>query len=72
MCSFNVRKTKHCSATPKHTFKEVILCEVARVREPVVPCDENTWENLRNVAKTATSIVCAICNGVRYVIREQP
>ena len=69
MCYFNKRKTKNCNANPKHTFKEVKLCEAARARGND-PCPEDEWANMENVMKTTTSITCAICNGLLYIIAE--
>ena len=67
MCSYNIRKTKSCKVSPRHEFKEVKYCDAAKARGNIL-CDENTWEDLEGVMRTATSIVCAVCNGLVYTI----
>lgn len=67
MCSFNTRKYKQCTTTPKHTFKEVVKCAEARARENKEACPEEEWEDLRNVAKIAMSITCPVCNDIKYI-----
>ena len=69
MCAYNDRKTKNCTANPKHTFKEVKLCNAARTRGNIA-CAEDTWQNLEGVMKMTTSISCAICNGLIYTIAQ--
>lgn len=70
MCSYNNRKAKSCNANPKHLFREIILCAAAMGRPNREKCPEDTWTDLRNVAKTGTSLVCSICNGVEYVMLD--
>lgn len=69
MCYFNDRKTKRCTANPKHTFREILLCDGAKNRGNVA-CPEDTWEDLHCVMKTTATLDCAICNGLRYVIQQ--
>ena len=67
MCSFNTRNYKQCQSDPKHTFKEVLKCVETRDRENNEACLEEYWDDLRNVAKTTTSIVCPLCNDIMYI-----
>ena len=46
MCAYNDRKTNNCTANPKHTFKEVKLCNAARARGNIA-CAEDTGKTLR-------------------------
>jgi hypothetical protein len=70
MCYFNERKTKNCNTDPKHTFKEVKLCQAARDAGNNIPCPQDTWVDMENVMKTTKSIMCATCNGLVYIIVE--
>jgi hypothetical protein len=72
MCYFNERKTKNCTANPKHTFKEIKLCEERRQAGDNIPCPQDQWINMDNVMKTTTSITCATCNGLVYVTSAEP
>jgi len=68
MCSFNIRNYKQCEEDPKHTFKEVLKCAERQNSET---CVRECWENLRNAAKTSTSIVCPICNDIEYILQME-
>jgi len=67
MCSFNIRNYKQCQEDPKHTFKEVLKCAETGERDNNEACLEEYWEDLKNVAKTTTSIVCPVCNDLIYI-----
>jgi hypothetical protein len=70
MCSFNVRNCKQCQEDPKHTFKEVRKCAEAGERENDEACLEEYWEDLRNVFKSSTSIVCPVCNDMMFILPD--
>jgi hypothetical protein len=56
---FNEHKTKKCRANPKHTFREIKLCEERRQAGDNIPCPKDQWVNMDNVMKTTSITVMA-------------
>jgi hypothetical protein len=71
MCSFNTRNYKQCQSDPKHNFKEVVKCVEMRDRQNNEACLQQNWNDLGNVAKTTTTIVCPFCNDIMYILQGE-